>query len=188
MRKFLIRNLGRLGWMVAALVVISSGAVYADITWGASTAAPAYTRLQSGVGTTLAAVNGNGGLQIGDNANSAILQICNFSKPVAIASATTTEIVPAVTNKAVRVCGFILTATGTTPTVQFETGTKTTNPCDTGTATLSGAMAPTSGSVLAFGSAAIGASSFYGANSGELCIVTGGTGPSVQGILFYTQD
>lgn len=179
-------NIWKVLWIVVALVVISSGAVYADITWGGSTASPAYTRLQGGVGTNLVSVNANGGLQIGDNGNAATFQICNFSKSVNITSATTTEVIAAVSAKTVRVCGFMLTVNGTTPTVQFETGTKTTTPCDTGTSALSGAMAPTSVSVLAMGGGS--PVMFYGSASGELCIVSGGTSPSIQGIVYYTQD
>lgn len=64
MREFLKRNLGRMGWLVAVLVVISAGAGYADITWGASTASPAYTRIQDANQTYTALVNPTGGLDV----------------------------------------------------------------------------------------------------------------------------
>lgn len=108
------------------------------------------------------------------------------SVAINITTATTTEVVAAVASAKVFVCGWSLTAGGTTPTALIETGTKTTTACDTGAAALTGAMAPSVGANLK--SAGTGAMQVTGAASGEICIVSGGTTPSLQGYLSYVQQ
>lgn len=113
-------------------------------------------------------------------------------KSVAInvaATATTTSIVAVSGATAVFVCGFNIEVTaGTTPTFQFEYGTGAT--CGTGTTVLSGAY---------LGEATtLGLSDFlYGGGemtimqapaSNGVCIVTGGTTPSIVGVVTYVQQ
>ena len=108
------------------------------------------------------------------------------SAAIAISTATSTAVVAAAAGKTVYVCGFALTAAGTTPTAEIETGTQTTAPCDTGTIALTGAMAPSVGGELR---SAGGRGVQIAGNAGaQLCIVSGGTTPSLQGYLTYVQQ
>lgn len=111
--------------------------------------------------------------------------VTKAQKLVAIGSATTTELVAAVAGQTVSVCAFRVTVTGTSPTLLFLTGTKVSTACDTAPANLSGTLAITSGTFVNFGGEIVVA---QGAASGELCLTTGGTGPSVQGMLTYVQQ
>lgn len=108
------------------------------------------------------------------------------SAAIAITSATTTEIVAASAGKTVYACKFQMSVVGTSPTVQLETGTKTSTACDTGAATLSGAFAiPTT---TLFSSVNGNEAAVVGATSGEFCLVTGGTITGVEGYLTYVQQ
>lgn len=82
----------------------------------------------------------------------------------------------------VYVCGFSATVGGTSPTYQFVYGTGAV--CATGQTTLSGTFAPTSG---AFQTSGTGMTVFKTPASQALCLLTGGTTPSVQGVLSYVQ-
>jgi len=94
------------------------------------------------------------------------------SVAVAVSSATTTQLLPVVTNASYTLCGFSLSLTGTTPTAQFEYGTGTV--C-TGTHAITGAYAAST-SIYGY----IG----EGLASNGICLVSGGT-PTVQGELSY---
>jgi len=110
------------------------------------------------------------------------------SVAVAISTATTTLLVTGgtpYTSSQVYVCGFNGTIAGTSPTLKLEYGTTTTNPCDTGTTALSGTLAPTTGSTLAIG---YGGTILTVPAGNNFCVVTGGTTPSLQGVLTYVQQ
>lgn len=119
----------------------------------------------------------------GDVCNNPV--VVKNSVAINVGSATTAELVPAVAGQRVIVCNFVATATGTTPTLQFKTGTKVTNPCDTSPVNLSGVFAPTSGSLIFTG---WGGDVFISSLGGEICLTAGGTTPSIQGILTYIQQ
>jgi hypothetical protein len=112
--------------------------------------------------------------------------IAKSSASIAITSATTTKLVAASTGKKVYVCGVKATIAGTTPTIEFEYGTKVSTECDTGATALTGAFAPTAGSILGIGDG--GQVQFQTIASNELCAVTTGTSPSFQGFLVYVQQ
>lgn len=99
-------------------------------------------------------------------------------------TATTAAIVAAAAGKRTYVCGFVATASGTTPTFTFSTGTHTSADCDTGASNLTGAMVPsaTVGTV----SYSPNVTAFSTAAAGQLCLVTAAT-TSVQGVLTYVQ-
>ena len=109
----------------------------------------------------------------------------HFSAAINVTAAGTSVIVAAVASQAIHVCGWNFTATGTSPTIEFEQGTQTTTPCDTGPAALTGTFAPAAGSYISSGGAA--GSVFSAAAGDQLCVVAGGTGPGVQGVLTYVQ-
>jgi hypothetical protein len=101
-------------------------------------------------------------------------------------SSATTKVVDVSASTVIYVCGFTATASGTTPTFTFTSGTHVSADCDTGAALLSGAMVPsaTVGSV----SAGYGAGTmFKTAAAKQLCLTTGAT-TSVQGVLTYVQQ
>lgn len=99
------------------------------------------------------------------------------SAAINISSATTTELVAAVSGVTVVVCNVAVVCTGTSPTFQLETGTKVSSACDTGAVVLTGAAAPTAGSPFYL-------RGVYSATSSEICAVTGGT-PNCQGVISY---
>ena len=66
-------------------------------------------------------------------------------KSVVVNATATSQLVAAVANTSVYVCGFFGTIAGTTPTLAFEYGTGTT--CGTGTTLLTGTMTPASGKI-----------------------------------------
>ncbi len=106
------------------------------------------------------------------------------------ATAGTTELIAAVKGKNIHLCGLYIVGTGgTTPTWQLKVGTKATNPCDTNGATVTPAFpASTSapgtaaqigfygGEILNTGEYALGS----GVSSSELCLVAGGTTPTLS--------
>lgn len=98
-------------------------------------------------------------------------------------AAGTTQLVAVSGTTSVYACGFQATVVGTTPTVLFEYGTST--DC-TGTHALTGTMAivTTSTVNLGFG----GSTVFKAPASQGLCLVAGGTTPSIQGVLTYVQQ
>lgn len=107
---------------------------------------------------------------------------------VNISTATTTELVaaPSVAGQVVYMCALTVTVTGTSPTLLFKTGTKVSTACDTGAASQSGTYAVTTGSFVKID--ANGGALLTGAASGELCLTSGGTTPSIQGNLVYVQQ
>ncbi len=99
--------------------------------------------------------------------------------PVSIAAAGTTLLATAPA-QGLSICTMTLTLGGTTPSVELETGTQTTSPCDTGAQAVTGVMAPTAGSVLRL-SGPRAVLNLSGAV--QVCIVVAGTAPSVQGVM-----
>lgn len=100
------------------------------------------------------------------------------TQPINIGSATTTQLIAApASGKALWICGIMFTAaSGTAATYQLEYGTGAS--CGSGTTVLTGAMAGNGGAIA------------YGATIplpliNAFCMVTGGTGPSAQGIVTY---
>lgn len=103
--------------------------------------------------------------------------------PVAVSTATTTKLVDVPTGgKSTALCKCDLTVAGTTPTIKFEYGTRGSADCDTGTTALSGSFAPTAGSFLPIGGSYTAAWTPAG---NQLCLVSTGTGASVQGVCTY---
>ena len=133
---------------------------------------------QTGPGITVAVYNG--GSDYCQNPS-----IAKTSIAVNIGSATTTELVAAAAGKKVYVCKFSTSVVGTAPTLLFKTGTKVTNPCDTGTASLSGTYAITTGTM--FELSANAGVPLVSTAAGEMCVTSGGTGPSIQGVMVYVQ-
>lgn len=109
--------------------------------------------------------------------------IAKSSASIAIASATTTQIVALSGSTIIYVCGYNFSITGTLPTYQFEYGTGSN--CGTGTTVLSGAFLPIVGTLAQYSPTF---SAFKSAAGNALCIVTTGTLPSLQGVLTYVQQ
>jgi hypothetical protein len=115
-----------------------------------------------------------------DPCASAAVDKSSFS--VAISTATTTVVQAGSTGKRVYVCAFtIIWSSGTTPTIQFEVGTGGT--CGTPTVK-TGAMAlpVTSGQGLIAGA---GHTLFSGTAGQDMCIVSTGTTPTVNGWVTF---
>jgi len=108
-------------------------------------------------------------------------QGCQLSAAINISTATTTQLIAGVAGQNIYVCSIIFSATGTTPTAQFTSGTGGT--CGTSTVTLSGVIIPP-----AFFSIVDGNSTVLGIiTAGQgFCLVSGGT-PSLQGWIEYSQ-
>jgi hypothetical protein len=111
--------------------------------------------------------------------------ITKTSASVAVTSATTTNLVSAVTSDYITVCKWQLTVVGTNPTIQFEYGTTASTACDTGATALTGAMAiPTTTIFTSNGSTD---TSVRTPVSQQLCLVTGGSITGVEGYVTYVQ-
>ena len=109
--------------------------------------------------------------------------VTKSSAEVAIASASTVQLVALSSGKKVYVCDLTVTAVGTSPSVQLITGTG--SACGTADQTLTGAMIPSATvGVLHLG---FGGSVAISNVSDELCMVAGGTA-SVQGIVTFVQQ
>lgn len=114
------------------------------------------------------------------------------SVPVAVtASATTTQLVAISGTTTVYVCGYQLAVSaGTAPTVQFEYGTGAA--CGTGTTVLTGVMG--TGVTVAAGvagpifTAGNDVTLFKAPAGNALCLVTGGTTPTVGGFVTFVQQ
>ena len=102
------------------------------------------------------------------------------SVAVNVGSATTAQILAAQGTQPIHVCSFTATIAGTTPTVLFIYGTGTN--CATNNGSLTGTFAPTSGTLMSVG---YGGDLMVVPAGNELCVTTGGTTPSLQGILTY---
>ena len=108
------------------------------------------------------------------------LTTCDSNVAVNISTATTTQVLAAASSNW-RICSISLSVAGTTtPTATIEYGTGTT--CGTGTTVLSGAL-PAGTYTYGSGIGTI----FPALYQKEVCIVSGGTGPSIQGMINYTQ-
>ncbi len=101
---------------------------------------------------------------------------------VALNVTAAAQLVAAVAGKTIYVCGVDATAAGTSPTIQFQSGTGTA--CGTNTLNLSGTLAPTANAVIVMGGAGV---LFQSRSSDALCAATGGTTPSFQGVLTFVQ-
>lgn len=106
--------------------------------------------------------------------------VAKSSVALNISSATTTALVAAVASQVVYVCGFNASLTGTAPSLRLQYGTGGT--CGSGTTNLTGTYLPTSGSYIT------SEAKFKTAASNELCAVSAGTSPSIQGVLTYVQQ
>lgn len=104
---------------------------------------------------------------------------------VAISTATTTELVAAAAGKSVYGCAFQASDVGTSPTLVFEYGTKVSTACDTGATALTGTIVVATGTILAIHPSATFVQTIA---ANELCLVSGGTTPSVQGYFTYVQQ
>jgi hypothetical protein len=79
------------------------------------------------------------------------------------------------------VCGYEMTVGGTTPTYQYEEGPGAA--CSPSPTALTGAYAPTSGNMVRGGEAG---QKIISTDPGQgLCVVTGGTTPSLNGVLEF---
>lgn len=127
----------------------------------------------------------------GTNTGTPIADVCQnpaiakSSAAIAQGASATTKLVEAVTGKAIYVCSFVASATGTTPTMTFKYGTKVSTDCDTGATALSGAIVPTAttGTIQY----EPGTTAFATPVSKQLCLTTAAT-TDVQGILTYVQQ
>lgn len=121
------------------------------------------------------------------------VNIAKSSAKITVTNTTAQEVVTASASKVIYVCGFSATIQGSATTVgtlQFEYGTKTTNGCDTGTATLTdvfqGNITASVPTLITSGGG--GFTQFSTAASNELCAVSTGTTISVKGYLTYVQQ
>ena len=93
------------------------------------------------------------------------------------------EVIAASGTTRIYVCGFNATVGGTAPTYKFHYGTGAV--CVTGSTDLTGTYLPLVGSQNTY---APGMTAFATTASQALCITTGGTTPSVQGVLTFVQQ
>lgn len=107
------------------------------------------------------------------------------SAAISISSATTTNIVTAVTGSYVTVCKWQFSSTGTTATVTWEYGTDVSTACDTGTTALTGAELYATAGIQV--NASTDGLTLRTPISQELCILSAGS-PNLQGYLTYVQQ
>ena len=166
------------------LLQVSGFGRYVRVIWTiGGTATPTFTFSVYGA---FKPYTGQAQTNVGDPC--AMAGIPKQSAAIAVSSATTAAIVPSVGSKVIYVCGVAVTYTsGTTPTLQFRTGTQTSTACDTGAASLTGVMSipAAAGQGLIIGA---GASSFSTPSGNQLCITSGGTTPNFNGFLTYVQQ
>lgn len=111
--------------------------------------------------------------------------IAKLSAKLNISTATTTEIVAPVAGKSIYVCRVLASVVGTTPTVQFTSGTKVSTACDTNPVTITGAVAVPTTTIINWG----GAETILNDPAAtELCLVSGGTTPNILGWIDYVQQ
>lgn len=113
--------------------------------------------------------------------------IAKTTVSVAITSATTTNLVSAVSGKTVHVCYAYLNVVGTNPTLQFKAGTTTSSACDTGAVSLTGAIPVATSTNFQPTTAGPPFSLVTGVLSNQLCLTTGGTITTVEGFLVVVQ-
>jgi hypothetical protein len=106
------------------------------------------------------------------------------STPVAISSATTSKLISGTAGQQTRICGFLLSFTGTN--FQFVQGATVSTPCDTGATNLSGAFAPATAAPIPYGGA--GMSIIIAKAGQDVCVITTGSTPSLQGVLSSVQE
>lgn len=111
--------------------------------------------------------------------------VAKSSVALAISTATTTKVVALTSSQVIYVCGFSASMTGTAPTMQFVYGTNVSAECDTGATNLTGAYIPTSG---AYVQANAPMTMFKTAASKDLCIITTGTSPAINGVMTYVKQ
>ena len=121
--------------------------------------------------------------------------ICDSISATLISSKTTTKVISLANGQKIFICGAwaaFKNGTNTSVTVEIESGTQTTTPCDTGTATITGTMSVGSPSAASFFPRIL----IYPtqpapttvAASTDVCVVTGGT--TVSGLnvfILYAQ-
>lgn len=107
--------------------------------------------------------------------------IAKSSTAVNISTATTTQLAVSTGTQRVYACGFKATMMGTLPTALFVTGTG--SACGTGTVSVTGTYAPTAGSVLS--PFVERTTNFISPAASQVCVTSGGTSPSIQGIFVY---
>jgi hypothetical protein len=143
-------------------------------------------KVDIGAGATIATgvgVTGSTVVRVVNSSNDPC-QTSGIAKSSVVLNVTTSAQVIALSGTTViYVCGWTATVGGTAPTYQFQTGTGSV--CATGTVNRSGVFAPTVGSFNSYNPAM---TAFAGASGEALCIATGGTTPSVQGVLTYVQQ
>ena len=84
-------------------------------------------------------------------------------------------------NRRILICGYEFTVAGTSPTYQFEEGPGAA--CSPSPVALSGVYAPTAGTLARGGEAG---QTILTSDPGDgICLVTGGTTPSVNGVVQY---
>lgn len=111
--------------------------------------------------------------------------VVKLSAKLNVTTATTTEIVAPVAGKSIYVCRVLASVVGTSPTVQFESGTKVSTACDTNPVTITGAVAVPTTTIISWG----GAETILNDPAAtELCLVSGGTTPNILGWIDYVQQ
>lgn len=111
-------------------------------------------------------------------------QAANVVKSSAVINVTTdAELVALTSGQTIYVCGYEMTVGGTAPTYRFVYGTGTT--CATGLTGLTGTYLPVVGADDSYGP---GSTVFATIASNALCMDTGGTSPSAQGVLTYVKQ
>lgn len=148
-----------------------------------------------GQGANIATVTASGALKVDGTGGTFTLPstdpcessgVAKSSVVLNTSTATTTLLVALASSKVIFVCGYDASMGGTSPTAKFVYGTQVTNPCDTGQTALTGTYLISVGNELSAGQA--GQTVFATAASQQLCLVTTGTNPSVQGVLTYVQQ
>lgn len=128
-------------------------------------------------------VTGTGSVRVTDVDNDPCQTSGRAKSSTAVGVTASAEIIAAVGGLSIYVCGYNVSLTGTTPTMQFQYGTGAV--CATGGILRSGPFAPLTGSMLTYGP---GSTLFSTPVSQALCIMTTGTTPSVQGVLTYVHQ
>ena len=102
------------------------------------------------------------------------------SVPISLSATGEHLLVDAVAGQSIQVCGFLMDLGGTTPTAEFDYGTKVSTDCDTAATALTGAMAASKspGGPLDI---------FTVPLSKQLCLKLAGTNPTAVGLLTYVQ-
>jgi|ERR1700758_3837421 len=109
-----------------------------------------------------------------------------LSKVINQGASATTKVVDTSGTTSVYVCGVVMTASGTNPTVTITSGTHTSADCDTTAATLTGAMIPSATiGVISLGE--YGGTIMSSAAGYQVCLTTAAT-TSVQGVMTYVQQ